>query len=155
MNDAEFEEKCLKKRTITILPTVTTLKEEEQIKALAQQHKSNSEYFLQGAKSLLKSDTPLLAILIGYFAMEHKANQIIALQGYKVESHVCTQMALSRILEKKDWARKLSEIFGLRQTIGYRMSLKHSPEEKKNAEDIVLENVIPFIKEIDALIEKI
>src|SRR3989338_10691312 len=126
MIDKEFEEKCLNERTTTMLPAVTTLKEEEQIGALAHQHKNNSGYFLEGAQNLLKSSTPLLAILLGYFAMEHKANQLLALNGYKVESHICTQMALSRILEKKDLARKISSVFELRQNVGYRMFLKHS-----------------------------
>ena len=103
---------------------------------------------------LLKSDTPLLAILTGYFAMEHKANQIMALKGYKIESHICIQIALSRILNRKDLARKISNIFELRQGIGYRMFLKHSEEERENAEKIINEDVIPFIKEIDGLTEK-
>lgn len=152
--DKEFEDKCLKERTIVIKPTVSIIKRVDQIKSLAKQHKNNSEYFLEGTTVLLKSKTPLLAILTGYFAMEHKANQILALNGYKVESHICVQIALSRILDKKDLARKISKVFELRQSVGYRMFLQHSEEERKNAKKIINEIVIPFMKEIDDLIKK-
>lgn len=152
--DEEFEEKYLKKRTVTISPTVTVIKQEEQKQSLVRQHQNSSEYFLEGTQNLLKSNTPLLAVLVGFFAMEHKANQLLALQGYKVESHICTQMALSRILERKDLARKISTVFDLRQGVGYRLFLRHSEEERKNAEKIINEEVIPFIKEINDLIEK-
>lgn len=154
MMDKEFEDKCLKERTTLIKPTVTIIKRAEQIKSLAEQHKNNSEYFLEGSKALLSSSTPLLAILTGYFAIEHKANQIMALKGYKIESHICIQIALSRILGKRDLAKKISRVFELRQGIGYRMFLKHSEEERKNTEKIINEDIIPFIKEIDEMVEK-
>lgn len=154
MIDREFAEKCLKERMVKVPPTVTVIPQEEAIQSLAKQHKNNSEYFLEGAQNLLKSSTPLLAILLGYFAMEHKANQLLALRGYKVESHICTQMALSRIVERKDLARKISEVFALRQNVGYRMFLKQNEEERKNTEKIVNEEVILFIREIDELLKK-
>ena len=150
--DSEFESKCLKERNITIKPTVTVIRRPELIAPIAEQHKNNSEYFLEGAQILLKSSTPLLAILMGYFAMEHKANQLLALKGYRVGSHICTQMALSRVLSRKDLARKISKVFDLRQNVGYRMFLKHSEEERKNAEKIINEDVLPFINEINDLI---
>lgn len=151
--DKELEEKCLKKRTITISPTVTIIEQKEEAQSLFNRHKNSSEYFLEGTKTLLKSSTPLLAILIGYFAIEHKANQLLALRGYKVESHICTQLALSRIIRRKDLAKQISAVFESRQNIGYRMFLKHSEEERKNAERIINEEVLPFIKEINDLIE--
>lgn len=151
--DREFENKCMRERTRTEPPSVTVVKQEKTMQALADQHKNNSEYFLEGAQNLLKSSTPLLAILVGFFAMEHKANQLLALRGYKVESHVCTQMALSRILEEKDLAKKLSSVFEARQSVGYRMFLEHGEEERKNTEKIITEKVIFFIEEVDKLIE--
>lgn len=153
MTNKKFEDKCMKERTLKIAPTVTIIKREEEIKSLADQHENSSAYFLEGTQALLKSNTPLLAILTGYFAIEHKANQILALNGYKVESHICTQMALSRILDKKDLARTISKVFELRQNVGYRMFLKHGEEERKNAEIIMNKEVIPFIEEINELVE--
>jgi len=152
--DKEFEDKCMKERMLKVAPTVTIIRQEEEIKSLANHHKNSSEYFLEGARSLLRSNTPLLAVLLGYFAMEHKSNQLLALKGYKVESHICTQIALSRIVNRKDLAKKVSVIFELRQNIGYRLFLKHNEEERKNAEEIINEDVIVFINEIDNLIRE-
>ena len=86
--------------------------------------------------------------------MEHKANQLLALYGYKVESHVCTQIGLSKIIQRKDLAKMLSDIFTLRQNIGYRMTLTQSPESKREAEHIIKEILIPFTKEIDKLAQE-
>ena len=94
--EKEFEEKCLSRRTTTQEPSVRRIAEETFRETIAEQHKSNATYFLEGVKNVVKSQTPLLAILIGHFAMEHKANQLLALHGYKVESHICTQIGLVR-----------------------------------------------------------
>ncbi len=129
--DSPFEEKCLSKRTITIEPSVFPIKSKEQQEAIAIQHKNNATYFLESAINLLDTSTPLVAILIAYFSMEHKANQLLALYGYKVESHVCTQIGLSKIIQRKDLAKMLSDIFTLRQNIGYRLTLTQSQESKE------------------------
>lgn len=152
--DKEFEEKCLSKRTVEQNPSVTPITDETEVESLTRQHKNNAEYMLEGAKSLLNSSTPLLSILVGHFAMEHKANQLIALYGYKVESHFCTQMGLSRVVGRKDLAKTLSDIFSLRQKIGYRMTLKNTEEDKNMTEQNVNEKIIPFMEEIDKLIEE-
>jgi len=154
MIDKEFEDKCLKERTVLIKPTVIKIERVDLKMSLANQHKNNSKYFLEGAQVLLKSNTPLLAILLGYFAIEHKANQILALKGYKIESHICTQIALSRILGRKDLAKIISSVFESRQNIGYRMFLKDNEEERKNTEKIINKDILLFIEEINKLIEK-
>jgi uncharacterized protein (UPF0332 family) len=146
--DNEFDEKCLSKRTVTQEPSVTII-EDKELTMTAEQHKNNAAYFLEAAKYLLECKTPLLAVLLGHFAMEHKANQLLALHGYKFESHICAQIGLSRMIGRKDLAKKLSDVFALRQSIGYRMDLKQSEENKKEAEKAVNELVIPFIEEID------
>ncbi|MBI1935869.1 hypothetical protein HYS31_05500 [Candidatus Woesearchaeota archaeon] len=153
--DKEFEEKCLLTRNVTLEPTVTEVKDERSKQFLAEQHKGNSEYFLECAKNLLRSTTPLAAVLIGHFAMEHKGNQLLALHGYKVESHICTQIGLSRIVGRKDLAKKLSDIFTLRQSVGYRLTLERSDESRIEAEKIMNETVIPFFEEVEKLVDKV
>lgn len=153
--DKEFEEKCLSERTITQKPSVSLIAEKGLRGIAAEQHKSNAEYFLECAKNLLGSSTPLAAVLIGHFAMEHKGNQLLALHGYKVESHICTQIGLSRIVERKDLAKKLSDIFTLRQSVGYRMTLKQTEESRSEAEKTINETVIPFFEEVDKLTNEI
>ena len=152
--DKEFEEKCLVKRTVTLESTVSEIKDDRSKQFLAEQHKNNSEYFLECAKNLLNGATPLAAILIGHFAMEHKGNQLLAMHGYKVESHICTQIGLSRIVGRKDLAKKLSDIFTLRQGVGYRMTLKQSEEGRTESEKTINETVIPFFEEVEKLINE-
>ena len=80
----------------------------------------------------------------------------MALHGYNIESHICTQMGLSRIVGRKDLAKRLSEIFTLRQNIGYRMYLKPQSEEDKNtSEKTINETVIPYFEEIDKLVNEV
>ena len=153
--DKEFEGRCLSKRTITQEASVSRIQEKRIMQSISEQHKNNSDYFLECAKNLLDTSTPLAAILIGHFAMEHKGNQLLALHGYKVESHICTQIGLSRIVGRKDLAKKLSDIFTLRQSIGYRMTLKQSEESRSEAEKTINETVIPFFEEVDKLIEEV
>jgi uncharacterized protein (UPF0332 family) len=150
--DPEFETKCLSQRTVVHPPTVIKIDDSRERHHLASQHKNNATYFFECANNLLNSSTPLVAILIAYFSMEHKANQLLALHGYKVESHICTQMGLSKIAQRKELAKMLSDIFTLRQNIGYRMNLTPSPESKLEAEQVITEILIPFMQEVDGLV---
>src|SRR3989338_3677791 len=153
--EKDFKEKCLSKRTIFQEPTVTRIENKEQMRALADQHKNNSEYFFEAANNMLNSSTPLAAILIAHFAMEHKANQLLALHGYKVGSHACSQIGLSKIAGRKDLAKKLSDIFTLRQSIGYRLTLKQSEKSKEEAEKTFDEIVQPFFEGVDKMVKNI
>ena len=73
MIDNEFDEKCLQEKTTISKPSVKIIRDEKIKYQTANQHNENSEYFLEGAKNLLNTNTPLLAVVIGCFAMEHKA----------------------------------------------------------------------------------
>ncbi len=153
--DPEFETKCLSQRTVIHPPTVTKIEDSKEKHRLASQHKNNAAYFFECANNLLNSTTYLVAILIAYFSMEHKANQLLALYGYKVESHICTQIGLSKIVQRKDLAKMLSDIFTLRQNIGYRMTLTQSQENKLEAERTLKEILIPFTREVDKLVQEL
>ena len=67
-----------------------------------------SSRFLRTARNLLATDTPESAVIEGFFAMEHKANELLAVAGYRSKSHVCTQLALARVLGAPEAARALS-----------------------------------------------
>lgn len=152
MIDKEFDEKCLQKRTRTSEPSVKIIRDEKSKQQIANQHNENSKYFLEGAKNLLNTNTPLLAVVMGYFAMEHKANQLLALTNYDVESHICTQIGLSRLIGRRDLAKQLSNIFDMRINLNYRMLLKKGEEEKANAGKVINGVIIPFVSELDNLI---
>lgn len=151
--DKEFNDKCLNEKTITQKASVTSLKRKEDIDSTVEKHKNSSDYFIDGARSMLQSKTPLLAVLLGYFAMEHKANQLLALHGYKVESHICTQIGISRIVGRKDLAQKLSIVFTERQEIGYRLFSRENKDEHKYSQALVDNEIVPFLEEVDKLIK--
>lgn len=152
--DKEFNDRCLNERTVIQKASVTLLKRREEVDSQAQKHKDSSAYFIEGAKAMLQSKTPLLAVLLGYFAIEHKANQLLALHGYKVESHICTQVGMSRIIARKDLAQKLSSIFTERQEIGYRLFARENKDEQAYAKALVEKEVLPFIEEVDKLVKE-
>lgn len=153
--DIDFEEKCLKQRTVVQKPAVTTIGDAKTMQRLAEQHEKNSAYFLESAQNLLSTSTPLAAVILAYFSLEHKANQLLALHGYNVESHLCTQIGLSRIIGQKELAKMLSDMFTLRQNIGYRLTLTYSEESKQEAEKTIQELVLPFIQGIDKIVKVI
>ena len=80
--DLDFEKDCMKERTKTFKPSVEFLKTPVEIEREVSRFRRGSEYFLEGCKRLAGSRTPLLAIILGYFTMEHKASEILAKKGY-------------------------------------------------------------------------
>ena len=144
--DKKFEEDCILKGNA--VPFTTRLEAQKKFHEL----NNNAEYLLRSAQNLLKSDTPNTAVADGFFAMEHKANALIALHGYSIKNHECTPIALSRVLERKDLAQELSEASKLRIVYNYRLDLKSKNE--KEVKDFIEKTVIYFIKEIDVLITK-
>ncbi|MCD4759893.1 hypothetical protein K8R33_03320 [archaeon] len=144
--DKKFEDNCLEKGYSV------TFKTEVEADKRAEQHKSNSAYFLKSAQNLLGTDTPNVAVMLGFFAMEHKANELIALKGYDIKAHECTAIFLSRILEEKGLARKFNDAMGLRKDYNYKLDLKS--ESKEEVKEFI-NNITQFILEVDKLISKV
>ena len=100
--DRELSEKCVERGT---LRPIESLADRER---MAQVERRLADRFLRTAWNLLGTDTPESAVIEGFFAMEHKANELLAVAGWRSKSHVCTQLALSRILGLPEAARVLS-----------------------------------------------
>ncbi len=120
---------------------------------LARSHKILSGYFLKGAMSILKSDTPLLAILLGYFSMEQKTYQLLAKNGLKVTSHVCGIMGLSKVIGRKDLASVLSKAYDNRLEVNYLGNIKTIETDRLRAETFIDKTMIPFLDEIDKMLK--
>jgi len=146
----EFENECLKEKQITKQPGAVPIKEERERELRFKGFKSNSDYFLEGAKLVLETNAPYLAMVLGFFAMEHMINALIAKKGYLIKNHECAQMYLSKYLDRKDLAQNLSKAYNMRIAYNYRFNLKENPD-KTEAERFVNEVVVPFIEEIDKL----
>ena len=109
-------------------------------------------YFLVGARSIINSEAPLLAILLGYFAMEQKAYEILALKGFKVTSHVCAIKGMSRIIGKKELANVLSKAYDNRLEVNYIGNIATVETDKVRSKKFLEETVLPFISAVDRII---
>lgn len=153
--DKEFEETCMKKRTKEIVPSVFEISNPVQISNLAKSCSKLSAYFLSGAEHMLESNSPLLSILLAYFAMEHKTYEILALNGLKVTSHVCAIKGLSRVIKRKDLAEILSKAYENRLEVNYLGNIKTIDLDRNRARNFIEKTATPFIREIDKIIAKL
>ncbi len=151
--DKEFIETCMSKRTKEIEPSVVEISNPVVIENIATSNNTLSNYFLKGAQSILKSDTPLLAILLGYFSMEQKTYQLLAKKGLKVTSHVCGIMGLSRVIGRKDLASALSKAYDNRLEVNYLGNIKTVEADRLRAETFIDKTAIPFLDEINNLLK--
>mgnify|MGYP001589841278 FL=1 len=143
--DKEFTETCMAKRIKEIETSVTENPNPVAVEKIANSHKILSGYFLKGSQSILKSDTPLLAILLGYFSMEQKTYQLLAKKGLKVTSHVCGIMGLSKVIGRKDLATILSKAYDNRLEVNYLGNIKTIEIDKLRAETFIDKTVVPFL----------
>jgi len=150
--DKEFEDMCMKKRTKEIEPSVILIKNPIEIDKLVKSYKKLSEYFIIGSKDMIESKAPLLAILLGYFAMEQKAYEILALKGFKVTSHICAIKGISRIIQRKDLANMLSKAYENRLEVNYIGNIDTVETDRNRAKKFIEETVLLFISEIEKLI---
>ena len=153
--DKEFMKDCMAKKTKEIEPSAFEVQNPVQIDNLARMHNRLCNYFLAGAKSASSSEAPLLAILLGYFAMEQKAYEILALKGLKVTSHVCAIKGLSREAMRKDLASALSVAYENRLEVNYLGNIKTVDLDRARASKFIEETALPFIAEIDVMIKSI
>lgn len=150
--DKEFKDMCMLKRTKEIEPSAVEISNPVEISNLAKSHKILGSYFLKGAESILNSDSPLLAILLAYFAMEQKTYEILALNGLKVTSHVCAIKGLSRVIGKKELAAALSKAYENRLEVNYLGNIKTVELDRDRAKKFVDETALPFIENINEII---
>ncbi|MBI2647668.1 hypothetical protein HYW99_04270 [Candidatus Woesearchaeota archaeon] len=141
----------MKKRTKEIEPSAVAIVNPVQIDNLAKSCSKRSSYFLSGAEDMLTSKSPLLSILLAYFAMEHKTYEILALNGIKIISHVCAIKGLSRIIGRKDLATVLSKAYENRLEVNYLGNIKTADMDKARAKEFIEKTALPFIKEIDKI----
>src|SRR3989338_6535657 len=150
--DNEFKEICMAKRVKEIEPSAVEILNPVEISNLAKSHKTLSSYFFSGAGSILSSSSPLLAILLAYFAMEQKTYEILALNGLKVTSHVCAIKGLSRVIKNKELAAVLSKAYDNRLEVNYLGNIKTAELDRARAKKFIDETAEPFINEIDKII---
>lgn len=153
--DKKFKDDCLQKeRIIKKGPGAEIIKEEDKAKNLYKQLNSASEYYLKGANELIDSDVPYLVFIIGFFAVEFKANALLALHSIKIIEHFCTPLALSRVIEDKELAKMYSNVYDLRITYNYRIDYRTLGKGKEDAQNFMDKFVVPFIEKANRLIKE-
>lgn len=151
----KFKDDCLQnERIIKKGPGAEIIKEEDKAKNLYKQLNSASEYYLKGANELIDSDVPYLVFIIGFFAVEFKANALLALHSIKIIEHFCTPLALSKVIEDKELAKMYSNIYDLRITYNYRIDYRTLGKGKEDAQNFMDKFVIPFIEKANRLIKE-
>ena len=152
MTNKEFNEKCLKDRTVQKPAAVKIVGSDRDRDFLFKRALDNSDYFLKGTKVIAKSDAPYLAFILGFFAMEHRAYAVALLyNSYQIEDHICAQIYFSRVLGRKDLSKLLSDAWNARIGYNYRMDLSIEGDIK-DVENFMEKILKLFIAEIDKLI---
>lgn len=120
----------------------------------AERFRSLSEYHRKAVEDHLSGQARLMAIEEGYYVMLHKANETLAMAGFRPKTHECTLLGLRGIFNAPDLADDLRRAYHERRNVDYYMNPeKPELEEFKDPEDFV-ENVMnPFIKQVQKLIE--
>ncbi|MEK6853821.1 MAG: hypothetical protein AABX60_00675 [Nanoarchaeota archaeon] len=152
MNNDKFAEDCLRERQTMQKPGASPITTQLERENKSKHSLSNSHYFLEGAKQILSGSTPYLAFPLGFFAMEHAANALIALKGYSITDHKCAQIFFSKLLNREDLAKALSRAYNARIAFNYRNNL-NDYRDKTEAEEFLQNEVIPFIEEIKKLLK--
>ena len=112
---------------------------------------SNSDYFMKGAEEIIETKTPSLIFIIGFYAMEHRANALIAKHGFEVKDHKCSEIFLSG-LGYKSLAGSLSKA-QFQRLNHYNLNLDET--DNKRAKEFFINTIKPFINQIDILIKEI
>ncbi|MBI2144226.1 hypothetical protein HYU17_03695 [Candidatus Woesearchaeota archaeon] len=149
-DNSKFVEECLKEKEVINKPGASPILTQLERNNASRNSFSNARYFLEGAKQIIDGTTPYLVFTLGFFAMEHAANSLIAQNGYKVTDHKCTQIFLSKMLNREDLAKALSRAYNARIAFNYRQNLSDYTN-KSEAEEFLQNEVMPFVGEIEEL----
>lgn len=152
MAKEEFDEDCLRERQTAQRPGASPIATQLERENKSRHSLSNSSYFLEGAKQILNGSTPYLVFTLGFFAMEHAANALIAQKGYSVTDHKCAQIFFSKMLNREDLAKALSRAYNARIAFNYRNNLSDYTD-KTEAEEFLQNEVTQFIEEIEELLK--
>ena len=99
----------------------TKIKTEAEASKQIKNSLSNSNYFFKATSNIITTDTPSIAYILGFYAMEHKAKAFIAKKGYKTKLHKTVIDSLI-YLGHKDLAQMLEKAH-IERLNHYRMNL--------------------------------
>ncbi len=146
----EFLDRCVSEegKTVRIDGSADRKREAERFRNL-------SEYHAKATEDNLEGKAPLMAIEEGYYVMLHKANEALALAGFKPNTHECTLLGLRGVFNAPELADKLRRASRERKNVDYYINPKKPKlEEFKDPENFVNEVMERFVGKLDELIRE-
>lgn len=120
----------------------------------AQRFRSLSEYHAEAALDNLEGRAPLMAIREGYYVMLHKANEALALAGFKARSHECTLLGIRGIFNAPELTDMLRRAYQERRNVDYYIDPDNPElEEFAGPAQFVDQTVAHFVEKINERIE--
>lgn len=115
--------------------------------------RSLSEYHAAAAQDNLEGRAPLMAIREGYYVMLHKANEALALAGFKPRTHECTLLGLRGVFNVPELADMFRRAFDERRNVDYFID-PADPElmEFAGPEQFIEGTMERFVDRVDELI---
>ena len=148
----EFMDRCV--NTEDKPPGTTRLDGGPARRREANRSRNQSEYHTGAARDNLEGRAPLMAIREGYYVMMHKANEALALAGFKPRNHECTLLGIRGVFNAPGLADMLRRAYEERRNVDYFID-PENPElaEFAGPESFIEETVKQFVKQVDELIE--
>jgi len=121
----------------------------------ADRFRALSDYHAKAVRDHLDGEATLLAVEEGYYVMLHKANEALALAGFKPGSHHCTLLGLRGVFDAPDLADLLRRASNERQNVDYYMN-PETPEleEFNDPEQFVTDQMDDFVNRINQLVKR-
>lgn len=150
----EFMERCVQVDD-DVAPGATRIDGGPDRRREADRFRRLSDYHAKAAQDNLGGQAPLMAIREGYYVMLHKANEAVALAGFKARTHACTLLGLRGLFDAPDLADLLRRARRERANVDYLMDPEDPElEEFAGPHRFVDEVVEPFVARVEAMIHE-
>lgn len=142
MHKNEFENRCIKQGNIRPINTQT---DRDAVAATQQRIATDC---IEAAEALVGTKGEARAVGQAYFAMEHKANELLARNGWESKAHDCTAAALEMMLKRKDLADRLALSYRDRKKYDY----THDPRDLATGKKLrdLIDTARAFMLDCDA-----
>lgn len=142
MHRNEWDNRCVKQGNIRPLATQTDRDR------VAAQQREIATHCIEAAEALVGTRGEPRAVGQAYFAMEHKANELLARNGYEGKSHDCAAAALEFLLKRVDLADRLAASYRDRKKYDYTHDERDLVTGKR-LQDLI-ETAKAFMRDVEA-----
>lgn len=149
----EFMDRCVNSEDDQ--PGATRIGTPAERRREATRSRSQSAYHEAAAQDNLEGRAPLMAIREGYYVMLHKANEALALAGFKPRTHECTLLGIRGVFNAPELADLLRRAFEERKNVDYFIDPENPElEEFASPEQFIEETTEEFVDGVDQLVQE-